>query len=50
MEAIGQQQIRIMPEILIGGGGGENGNGPIQGLLGLQLLEQLKRKPDEKDN
>jgi len=49
MEAIGQQHIRIMPEILIGGGG-ENGNGPIQGLLGLQLLEQLKRKPDEKDN
>ncbi|HVU96668.1 MAG TPA: SPFH domain-containing protein [Puia sp.] len=49
MEAIGQQHIRIMPEILIGGGG-ENGNGPIQGLLGLQLLEQLKKKPDEKDN
>jgi len=49
MEAIGQQHIRIMPEILIGGGG-ENGNGPIQGLLGLQLLEQLRRKPDEKDN
>jgi uncharacterized membrane protein YqiK len=50
MEAIGQQHIRIMPEILIGGTGGENGNGAIQGLLGLQLLEQLKKKPDEKDN
>ena len=47
MEAIGEQHIRIMPEILIGGGGGENGNGAIQGLLGLQLLEQLKKKPDE---
>ena len=47
MEAIGEQHIRIMPEILIGGTGGENGNGPIQGLLGLQLLEQLKKKPDE---
>ena len=51
MEAIGQQHIRIMPEILIGsGGGGDNGNGPIQGLLGLQLLEQLRKKTDEKDN
>jgi uncharacterized membrane protein YqiK len=50
MEAIGQQHIRIMPEILIGGGGGENGNGPIQGLLGLQLLEQLRRKPDDQEN
>jgi uncharacterized membrane protein YqiK len=50
MEAIGEQHIRIMPEILIGGTGGENGNGAIQGLLGLQLLEQLKKKPDEKDN
>src|ERR1700754_634767 len=49
MEAIGEQQIRIMPEILIGGGG-EGGNGPIQGLLGLQLLEQLKKNADEKDN
>jgi len=49
MEQIGQQHIRIMPEILIGGGG-ENGNGPIQGLLGLQLLEQLKKKTDEKEN
>lgn len=50
MEAIGQQHIRIMPEILIGSGGGDNGNGPIQGLLGLQLLEQLRKKTDEKDN
>ncbi|HEY4107783.1 SPFH domain-containing protein [Puia sp.] len=49
MEAIGQQHIRIMPEILIGGGG-EGGNGAIQGLLGLQLLEQVRKKTDEKDN
>jgi uncharacterized membrane protein YqiK len=49
MEAIGQQHIKIMPDILIGNGG-EGGNGAINGLLGLQLLEQLKRKPDEKDN
>jgi uncharacterized membrane protein YqiK len=49
MEAIGQQHIKIMPDILIGNGG-EGGNGAINGLLGLQLLEQLKKKPDEKDN
>ncbi|NII29843.1 flotillin family protein [Pseudoflavitalea sp. X16] len=44
MEAIGAQQIRIMPEVLINGGG--DGNGSISGLLGLQLLEQLRKKAD----
>ena len=42
MEAIGAQHIRIMPDVLIGGGG--EGGGPINGLLGLQLLEQLHKK------
>jgi len=46
MEAIGAQHIRIMPDILIGGGG-EGGNGPINGLLGLQLLEQVRKKAEE---
>jgi uncharacterized membrane protein YqiK len=46
MEAIGAQHIRIMPDVLIGGGG-ENGNGSINGLLGLQLLEQLRKKTKE---
>ena len=46
MEAIGAQKIRIMPDILIGGGG-EGANGPINGLLGLQLLEQVRRKSEE---
>jgi uncharacterized membrane protein YqiK len=44
MEAIGAQHIRIMPDVLIGGGEGGN---PINGLLGLQLLEQLRKKPKE---
>lgn len=43
MEAIGTQQIKIMPDILIGGNG-DGANGSISGLLGLQLLEQLKKK------
>jgi uncharacterized membrane protein YqiK len=46
MEAIGQQHIKIMPDILIGSGG-ENANGSISGLLGLQLLEGLRKKADE---
>jgi len=44
MEAIGAQHIRIMPDVLIGGGEGGN---PINGLLGLQLLEQLRKKPKD---
>jgi uncharacterized membrane protein YqiK len=49
MEAIGQQHIKIMPDILIGGNG-EGSGGPISGLLGLQLLEQLRKKGEDKDH
>jgi uncharacterized membrane protein YqiK len=45
MEAIGEQHIKIMPDILIGGSDGASG--PINGLLGLQLLEQLRKKSDD---
>ncbi|NSL85429.1 flotillin family protein [Chitinophaga sp. Mgbs1] len=48
MEAIGAQNIRIMPDILIGGGG-DGANGPISGLLGLKLLEEVAKKDKEKD-
>jgi uncharacterized membrane protein YqiK len=44
MEAIGEQHIKIMPDILIGGDGN---NGPISGLLGLKLLEQLGEKNNQ---
>lgn len=44
MEAIGAQHVKIMPDVLIAGGG--EGNGSINGLLGLQLLEQLRRKTE----
>lgn len=46
MEAIGEQHIKIMPDILIGGSGDGN-NGPISGLLGLKLLEQLGEKNNQ---
>jgi len=46
MESIATQKVKIMPEILISGGG--NGeNGPINGLLGLQLLEQVRKQSSE---
>jgi uncharacterized membrane protein YqiK len=45
MEAIGEQHIKIMPDILIGGSDGNNG--PISGLLGLKLLEQLGEKQQQ---
>ncbi len=47
MEAIGTQQIKIMPDVLIGGGG-DSANSGISGLLGLKLLEEVgkKEKPE----
>ena len=49
MEAIGTQNIKIMPDILIGGGG-EGANGPISGLLGFKLLEEIAKKKDKEQN
>lgn len=44
-EAIGRDRIKIIPEVLISGNGGDSGpNGPISGLLGLKLLEDVTRK------
>jgi uncharacterized membrane protein YqiK len=47
MESIASQKVKIMPDVLIGGGDGASGG--ISGLLGLQLLEQLGKKVSEKD-
>jgi uncharacterized membrane protein YqiK len=44
MESIGVNKIKIIPEILISGGGGEGANGPISGLLGMRLLDQIQEK------
>ncbi|WP_426482295.1 SPFH domain-containing protein [Chryseobacterium sp. R2ACT005] len=46
MENIASQNVRIMPEVLIGGNG-DSANGGISGLLGLQLLEQVQKKNTE---
>ena len=42
VESIGVNNIKIIPEILITGGG--DGNGPISGLLGMELLKQVQDK------
>ncbi|TAE62057.1 MAG: flotillin family protein, partial [Bacteroidetes bacterium] len=42
-EAIGDQKIKVIPDVLITGGG-EGANGPISGLLGLKLLEEVSKK------
>lgn len=41
-EMIGTNGIKIIPEILISGNDG--GNGPISGLLGMELLKQIQEK------
>ena len=46
-EMIGTNGIKIIPEILISGNDG--GNGPISGLLGMELLKQIQGKESKKD-
>jgi len=43
MESIANQNVKIMPDVLIGGNG-DGAKGGISGLLGLQILQQLGRK------
>ena len=45
-EAIGSNKIKIIPEVLINGGG-DNANGPISGLLGMELLKEIMKKQQE---
>jgi uncharacterized membrane protein YqiK len=48
-EQIGKEKIKIIPEVLITGNG-DGQNGPINGLLGLQLLDGImeRNKNEEK--
>jgi uncharacterized membrane protein YqiK len=41
-EAIGKDKIKVIPDVLITGGG-DGANGPISGLLGLKLLEEVSK-------
>ncbi len=42
-EAIGSNKIKVIPDVLITGGNGDGANGPISGLLGLKLLEEVSK-------
>jgi hypothetical protein len=49
IESIAAEKVKIMPDVLISGGG-DSANGGISGLLGLQLLEKLGKKMSDADN
>ena len=42
-ESIGTNHIKVIPEVLISGGN-DSPNGPISGLLGLELMKELSRR------
>jgi hypothetical protein len=48
MESVATQNVKIMPDVLIGSADGANGG--ISGLLGLQLLEKLGTKINNEAN
>lgn len=48
-ESIGKEKIKVMPDILITGGNNEQG-GPLSGLLGLKLMEEMTKKQKNEDN
>ncbi len=43
MESIGRDRVKIIPDVLIAGSS-DGANGPISGLLGLKLMEELSKK------
>ncbi|HEY5406611.1 MAG TPA: flotillin family protein, partial [Ginsengibacter sp.] len=44
-EEIGKGQIKVIPDILIGGGNGTDGG--INGLLGMKLMQMMDKKTPE---
>ena len=40
-EIIGRDHVKVMPDILIAGGNGDNTGGPLAGLLGMKLMQEL---------
>jgi len=47
-EAIGSNKIKIIPDVLISGGN-DGANGPISGLLGLELMKQIADRQKNKE-
>ncbi len=50
MESIASQNVKIMPDVLISGNGDGGSIGAINGLLGLQILQQLGKKVNRNGN
>lgn len=48
-ETIGRDKVKIIPDILITGAGGEASGGPIASLLGLKLMEELGSRKSAAD-
>lgn len=46
-EEIGKGKIKVIPEVLIGGNGGNTADGPMSGLLGMKLLEWMNMEKKE---
>ncbi len=48
-ETLGREKVKLIPDILITGGGGSDNNGALSGLLGLRLMEELggKKGPEK---
>jgi len=46
-EIIGKDKVKVMPDILIAGGNGGGDSGPLSGLLGLKLMDEIsgRNKP-----
>lgn len=49
-EAIGTNKIKVIPEVLIAGGNNDGANGPISGLLGMELLKKVMKKDSDQQN
>ncbi|MFN8286415.1 MAG: SPFH domain-containing protein [Chitinophagales bacterium] len=49
-EAIGSNKIKVIPDVLISGANGDGANGPISGLLGMELLKQVMKGKDGPEN
>ena len=53
-EIIGRDKVKVMPDILISGNGGTDGNGALSGLLGLRLMEEMNgggsKKPGQAES
>jgi uncharacterized membrane protein YqiK len=48
-EAIGANKIKVIPDVLISGSNGDSTSGPLSGLLGLKLMEDMTKRDVSKD-